>query len=221
VIKLVVFDWNGTLLADVGIVLKVCNATEIPILGIQPISIEQLRNAYEVPHIKGYARLGVSPELFNAKAIEMSTAFQAMYEPLAAKAPTRRGVRHTLDALRRHGVKMIILSNHTVKGIRQQLNRLQISSYFSDILANDDAHTAHHTGKQHRIEGYLHKHHIKPDEVVIVGDAPEEIEIARDLGLCSISLSGGMCSRERLVAAKPDHLISSVKQIVSIVEGIT
>ncbi len=219
-IKLVVFDWNGTLFDDTRIVLVAANASEIPMLGLAPVTLAQMRDSYEVPIIKAYENLGVDPELFRQKSPEISPIFHKTYEPLVAKARTRPGARRLLDALKTNHAQMIILSNHTVEGIYFQLSRLKLGHYFSDILANENTNASHHTGKQHRLEAYLEKNHFEPNEVVIIGDTPEEVKIGRSLGLHTISISGGMCSRSRLVAAKPDYLVSSVKQVVNIVEGI-
>lgn len=219
-IKLVVWDWNGTLFDDTRAVLKAANATEVPMLGLPPVTVEQMRESYEVPIIKAYENLGVDPQFFREKSPEISPLFHKVYEPLAAKARTRPGAAKALSALRHKGIAEIILSNHTLEGIYFQLSRLKFTEYFSDVLANDNTSSAHHAGKQHRLEMYLENKHYAPNEVAIIGDTPEEVRIGKALGLHTISVSGGMCTRTRLVAAKPDYLISSVKQVVNVVEGI-
>lgn len=219
-IKLVVWDWNGTLFDDAQAVLKAANASEVPMLGLPPVTLEQMRDSYEVPIIKAYENLGVDPEVFKAKSAEISPMFHRAYEPLAATGRTRLGARKVLDTLKKNHITSIILSNHTMEGIYFQLTRLKLMSYFGGVLANDDSTTAHHTGKQHRLETYLEKNHYQPHDVVIVGDTPEEVKIARALGIHVVSVSGGMCSRARLIAAQPDYLVSSVKEIITTLEGI-
>ncbi len=219
-IKLVVWDWNGTLFDDAQAVLKAANASEVPMLGLPPVTLEQMRDSYEVPIIKAYENLGVDPEVFKAKSAEISPMFHRAYEPIAATGRTRLGARKVLETLSKNHITSIILSNHTMEGIYFQLTRLKLGSYFSDVLANDDTVSAHHAGKQHRLEAYLERNDYQPHDVAIVGDTPEEVKIARTLGIHVIAVSGGMCSRARLVAAQPEYLVSSVKEIITTLEGI-
>ncbi len=219
-IKLVVFDWNGTLFDDTHAVLKAANLSEVPMLGLAPVTLEQMRDSYEVPISKAYEKLGVDPVVFREKSADISPVFHKVYEPLAAKARTRPGARRLLETLRRRNINAIILSNHTMEGIYFQLSRLRLEKYFSDVLANDNTNSAHHTGKQHRLEAFLTRNKYHNSDVVIIGDTPEEVRIARALGIRVISISGGMASRDRLVAAKPDKLTSSINQIITAVEEL-
>lgn len=219
-IKLVVWDWNGTILNDTRAVLEAANASEVPLLNLPPVTLQQMRESYEVPIAKAYENLGVDPDVFRKKSAEIGPLFHKNYEPLVAKSRTRPGSSQLLHSLKRRRVNSVILSNHTVEGIYFQLSRLKLGDHFDDVLANDDALSSHHTGKQHRLETYLQNKHYAPSEVVIIGDTPEEVKIGRSLGLHTVSISGGMCSRARLVAAKPDYLISSIQQASTIIEGL-
>lgn len=217
-IKLVVFDWNGTLLADSMAVVQAANKSEIPMLGLKPVTLNQLRETYEVPIVHAYEKLGVSPELFREKSAETSEAFHRHYEPLAARTHTRPGTRAMLQALHSNHIQRIILSNHTMEGIFLQLDRLKLQDYFDAVLANEAIGNAHYVGKQHRLERYLATTNYQPDEVAIIGDTPEEVRIGRALGIRTIAISGGVCARHRLVSAKPDTLVASVNQILKAVE---
>lgn len=217
-IRLVVFDWNGTLFDDTRAVIEAANRSEIPMLGLPPLTVTKMREVYEVPLVHAYEKLGIPASVFKERSSEIGPVFHKVYEPLAARARTRPGTRWALDRLKGSGKRMIILSNHTMEGIYFQLTRLRLGPYFEDVLANETQGSAHHTGKQHRLEQYLAKQSIDQAEIAIVGDTPEEIRIGRSLGIRTVAIHGGMCSRERLVATKPDVLVSSVKQIVTALE---
>lgn len=217
-IKLVVFDWNGTLLADTRLVLRAGNATELKYLGLEPISLAKYQEAYEMPLYRFYENLGISRDVFDAHAAEMSQLFHPFYEPLAARARTRSGTRQTLESLQAKGIRSIILSNHTTEGIHLQLSRLRLAPYFDAVLANDDMTMAHHTSKQHRLEAYLEQNTLDAAEALIVGDTIEEVHIGKQLGLRTVSITGGNNSRRRLVAAGPDAVIHKVSELIEITE---
>ncbi len=216
-IKLVIFDWNGTLLADTGPVVEGTNK-ELQVLGLPPITVRDYQRLFEVPMAKFYKHFGVSKELFREKSTEMAKAFHSFYEPRVARARTRSGARTTLKSLDTKGYSKIILSNHTVEGIYFQLERLKLSTYFDSILANDVLDGAHFKGKQHRLEEYIKSNGINPSSAIIVGDTIEEIQIGKSMGLKTVSITGGYNSTKRLKAAKPDVLVHSLHEIIQIIE---
>lgn len=219
-IKLVVFDWNGTLFADTRIVLRAGNTTELNLFGLEPITLKKYRETYEIPLYRFYEKLGVSRKEFEAKAPEMARLFHPIYEPLAARARTRAGARQTLQHLKKQSISMVILSNHTMEGIHLHLARLKLAHFFDAVLANDTFGTMYHTSKQHRIEHYLAEHRIEPSETLIVGDTTEEVHIGKNLGLRTVSITGGNNSKRRLIAAQPDTIINKISDLIEVTEAI-
>ncbi|MEK7594052.1 MAG: HAD hydrolase-like protein [Patescibacteria group bacterium] len=211
--KLAVFDWNGTLLADTLAVLDGVNH-ELAFINHPPITMRQYREFYDTPLIKFMEKIGVDKELFEAKGMGMARAFHAYYEPRASKLRTRAGVRQTLDTLLEADVRCIILSNHTLEGVYLQLERLKLSKYFSEVLANEAQGMNHYQGKQERLQQYMADTNFKASQAVIIGDTDEEVRIGRNLGLKTVSITGGHNSTRRLKQAKPDVLVSRVPDIV-------
>lgn len=217
-IKLVVFDWNGTLFDDTKLVLKAANASEVKLLGIPQISLAQYRENYDAPLHRFYENLGISRETFDAKSAEIAASFHPIYEPLAAHAHTRPGTKKMLQTLKNRGISSVILSNHTVEGICLQLSRLKLVDLFDAVLANGEAEEMHHTSKRHRLEQYLGEVTIDPSEVIIVGDTIEEIRIGHSLGLRIVSITGGNNSEIRLKDAQPNAIIHTVSELIDIME---
>ena len=66
----------------------------------------------------------------------------------------------------------------------------------------------------------LHQHlkscGMKPTNAIIIGDAIEEIEIARDLGMTCVAITGGDYSESRLRAQNPDYVIHSLYELNTI-----
>lgn len=51
---------------------------------------------------------------------------------------------------------------------------------------------------------------LAPADVIVIGDTPADIGCARAHGMVAVAVSTGFSSRETLLAAKPDHLLSSL-----------
>lgn len=219
-IKLVAFDWNGTILSDTVACLAGDDAALVS-LGYKPISLQKFRETFEVPLVNYYKKIGVDPNIPKDKYELSETVFHQVYEARAAKARTRAGARSLLTWLRKNKVPAVIFSNHIKKRIEEQLLRLKIKNYFDTVIANDQTHEVlFNRWKGEKLKDYLKEHNVKPNEVLVVGDTVEEIEIAQELGGISVALTHGYNSTGRLKAAKPDHLLGDLRQIERIiVEG--
>ena len=218
--KLVVWDWNGTLFDDVDLIVQAVNSANIPIYGLQPITIEQYQEQFEVPIKNWYLKMGADPETLERLQPHAADVFERIYEAAALRAPTRVGARQLLDSLNNQGVDQIILSNHTLEGIHLQIARLDLDKYMSSVLANDNITESHHKGKQDRLEQFLDETDHNPASTVIVGDTIEEILIGKNLGLKTIAITGGACSERRLQNAGPDNIVHSLDEIANIVEEL-
>lgn len=218
-IKLVVFDWNGTILSDTSDVVFGVNA-RLKLFSHGPISVKRYQEVFQIPSSKIFESLGIDAQLSEIDIKRHSQVFYDTYEARAIHARTRSGAREVLKFLKEVGVKQILLSNHMVESIVTQCKRLKLTSYFDTILANDNSWTVEIKGKKDRLIDYLKSTNFKPNEVLIIGDSIEEIEIGKELGLHTVSISGGFVSTKRLKDAKPDVLIHNLRDLIEIVKEV-
>lgn len=211
----VVFDWNGTLLADTALTVRAMNET-LSLFRIQPISIDDYRTHHSVPFDKMYIQLGCDKDEILARQKEIFETFGTHYEGKASTLRQRRGAERVLKTLKDRGHKTAILSNYTVERISPQAQRLGLLQYFDDVLANRSSYQDifHKKTKGERLKAFVAQH--DTDKALVVGDTIEEIEIAQDYGFLSVAIENGACSSARLRAAKPDFLIGSLEQIPAI-----
>lgn len=212
-IKLAVFDWNGTILSDVRYAAEASNA-ELAILGHPPITLKDYQQHFAVPLIKFFSALGIDLVNFEQKSSEIAAAFHASYEPKIAHAKTRPGSRALLKGLHQQGVRCVILSNHTLEGIYPHLERLKLTRYFEAVLANDTLVEMHAAGKADRLKHYLAAQNLKGSEAFIIGDTIEEITIGKAFGLTTVSITGGFSTPARLKQAKPDILVHKMSDVL-------
>ncbi len=124
-----------------------------------------------------------------------------------------------LQTLAKQNNDLLILSNHTTEKIALHTKRLGIHDYFSTILANgEDRRNFKHRLKSDRMGDYLKKK--DADKAIVIGDTPEEIEIAQHHGVVSVAITNGQCSTKRLRAAKPDFLINNLNEVPAIAHRV-
>lgn len=214
--RLAVFDWNCTLIDDVDACLTAKNAA-LKFLGHDPITRDKLQDIFTFPIIHAYERLGVSPDHYLEHAEQISEIFVTTYEQQAEKCGLRDGVHELLDWLHAHEIPAIILSNHLKDPLQARVEKTGLTRHFETILG-----TEHHAtiirkmDKQERLQAYMAEHGYDAKQSLIIGDTHEEAELARNLGMTGVAITGGMFSRARLEACQPDYTIDHLRQMIDI-----
>ncbi|MDD3181989.1 MAG: HAD family hydrolase [Alphaproteobacteria bacterium] len=216
----VIFDWNGTLLADTKRAVEATNAATA-LFGLPPTTVKGYQKAYVMPLKKMYVGLGCKEQDLEQRLDEVFATWGAYYEEGACSLRLRRGARKLLAELKARGNRAAILSNHTVKIITSHVERLGLQPYFDKILANgchELADIMHKADKGSRLKAFTEKHDIR--KALVVGDSPEEIKIAHHYGFLGVGIAGGYCAAERILAAKPDFMITSLSEMPAIVRKV-
>ncbi len=210
---LAVFDWNGTLFDDMEATHIGTNAS-LAFFGKGPITIEEEQENFTFPLIHFYEKMGISVDDYLKNAKEVGECFLQAYERENVKCGLADGAIELLDWLTHHDVKCKILSNHNTKSLTQDVARFPIAHYFESISGNDNIATLV-TGlsKRQRLESYMTENGYSADKTFIIGDSHEEPELARQLGILGISISGGLLSPARLEHYKKDYVIDTLSEI--------
>lgn len=217
-IKLVAFDWNGTLFADTNTAVKADNIV-LEALEYKPISVKKFREAFDIPIKKYWRNIGISETSINKHSRTLEDSFLLNYEPLADKTRTRAGSKQVLKWLRTRGIKSIIYSNHIAHQIHKQLVRLGIDKHIVKTLARPlaDRSIIHARTKEKKLRAFVREHDFRPREVISVGDTEEEIEIGKKLGFHTVAITGGYNTISRLKKHHPDFLIHNMTELKKIV----
>lgn len=219
-IKLVAFDWNGTLLSDTRACWEGANI-ELIAAGVKPISLQRWRQTFTIPYIECLVDNGVDRKTGIKNAQKLANAFHSFYEPRASKCRTRGGVREILTWLQKNKILSMIYSNHTMVGIEAQLKRLKIRAHMDIILAHStQAGAVHSKNKGQKLYDYVKTKKLKPKEVLTVGDTEEEMEIGKHYGYHTVAITGGYNTTARLKKHRPDFLIHNMLELKKIIKGL-
>lgn len=219
-IKLVAFDWNGTILSDALACYESVNEV-LKLFNLKPASLKSFQEHFDVPVTKTYLGLGISEEQLKNNAAEIVKTFHEGYEIRVSKARTRAYAKELLGWLFKNGIQSIIFSNHVDEPIKKQLKRLKIENYFSVVLANSDLDSSlKGRNKKEKLRDFIHSNNLQPNETLVIGDTIEEIEIGKELGAVTVTITHGFCSTKRLKTSNPNFLIDSLKQVIEIIKTI-
>lgn len=219
-IKLVAFDWNGTLLAD-----TICSwegsSKQLEFCGKKPMSLLKFRQTFAFPYSECLVANGVERKFILKNSRKIAKTFFDFYERRAKKCRTRSGVREVLSWLQKNDIECIIYSNHTLLGIQAQLKRLKIKNYIKTVLAHSDqTNGLHNKNKDQKLLSYIKSNNFKAGEVVSIGDTAEEIEIGKQNGFYTVAITGGYSTVAKLKINHPDFLIHNMKDLTSIITKV-
>jgi len=198
-LRAVLFDWDGTLLdsyqADARAYLAMFAA-----LGI-PWSLAELEQHYS-PDWHCVYRAASLPRERWAEADHLWRRFYRSERP--ALQP---GARRVLERLARR-YRLGLVTSGSAWRVRAQLRTFALSSLFAARVFGDDA--ARRKPHPAPLRLALRRIGCEPSACIYVGDAPEDVAMARRAGVAVVGVIGHSPVPARLRGARPDALIARI-----------
>lgn len=193
----IVWDWNGTLLNDVDMVVKVIS--EVLKEHERPtITREQYTAIFRFPVIEYYRALGFDFEKFPFEKI--SERFVAHYMERILTCDLHVGVPELLAEIQASGVSQSILSAAHEQSLLKHLEHYGIRQYFDRVFALSDHHAK---GKLERGRELLDVSGYAAEHTLLIGDTDHDLEVGKALGIDVILMGDGHQSYERLSRLHP------------------
>jgi len=202
-VKGVLFDWDGTLLnshgADTAAYLAMFRTMGIP-WGLAELEKHYSPNWY---HVYRAAKL---PEH------RWETADEVWREHYSRQKPKLiAGARRILRELGgRHRLGLVTSGDRD--RVHRQLKEFALWDMFAALVCGGD--TAEREPHPAPLQLALRQMRLDPRNTVYVGDAPEDLEMARSARVrAAIAILGPFPTEKRLRAAKPDVLLKSIREL--------
>ena len=187
----ILWDFNGTLLDDVGIGMDAINALLRP-RGLPTLdSREAYQKVFRFPIEDYYRALGFDfhKEPYDVLAHE----WVAEYRKREKNAPLFAGAREILQYIKDCNIPQILLSATQQQMLCEQVEGLGIGEFFDEILGSDNIYAV---GKTQRGLEWLHR--TKPLRPLLIGDTPHDGEVACAMGIDCLFVTQGHASTETL-----------------------
>ncbi len=198
----IVWDWNGTLLDDVAVVVAAVNDT-LAMVDRRPITIEEYGANYTRPVLLFYERL-LGREIQQSEWLAFDRAFHASYRRRVDSADLADDALEALTAAQEGGLSQSLLSMYWHDELVPQVDRRGLSKFLVRI---DGLRGTPGDRKQE----YLARHLLAvdedlagqtvPSEILIVGDALDDADAASALGLNCVLYTSGAHPADQLKAA--------------------
>ena len=194
-VKHVIWDWNGTLLDDVGLCVdilnQVLNCNQKPSL-----SVEKYRELFFFPVAEFYKGLGLPYQ--GPEYDELATDYIASYRNRFIECNLHKGALCTLKYFSSIGVSQSILTAGMQADIENFAFHYKVTEYMNLI---DGANDAYAKGKLDRIDLHFQKLQLDPHEVILVGDTLHDWHASQFINCKAYLFNKGHINDKRLCEA--------------------
>ena len=126
-------------------------------------------------------------------------------------------VKETLAALQERDIRIALVTNKIERHARKILEHYGIIEYFAVIYGGDTLPV--HKPAPDQILGVAKDFNLAPEQVLMVGDSPNDMLSAKAAGSPTLFVSYGYCDNEALInnpATTPDYQIDSFEKLLSL-----
>lgn len=206
----VLFDWDGTLLnsyeADTAAYLAMFHKMGIA-WGIEDLERHYSPNWYLVYR---------AAKLPRSRWHEADRAWREQYAN--HKPKLLAGARRVLARLRTRHVLGLVTSGDRER-VAKQLCEFRLTELFAARVCGGD--TRRRKPHPEPLQLALRRMKLEARNCWYVGDAPEDLEMARRAGVHAIAVLGPFPTEKRLRAARPELLLESIEELPDALERLT
>ena len=182
----IVWDWNGTLLDDLDIVVDSLNVGTAR-FGVGPIDHDGYRDHFTRP-VRGFYESLFSRPVSDMEWEQLNKSFHEEYYARVDRASLTVGALEAIDRVRVLGWTQSLLSMSLHDRLLANVESYGIVDRFTLI---DGLRIPSGGLKAVHLETHLETLQLEPDNVVVIGDTPDDAAAAQGVGAGIILYDGG------------------------------
>ncbi len=206
-IRLVVFDWDGTLM-DSEVQIVACMQAAIADLGLEPRGTEAVKNIIGLGLQEAVAVLypGSGADLITA----LADRYRAHWLGGARRSPLFPGVEETLYLLKDEGFQLAVATGKGRRGLDKVLGETGLGKLFDVTRCSDETRSKPHPLMLNQI---MHQVGADPGQTLMIGDTEYDMEMARNAGAHPVAVSYGVHEVERLQRHAPLTCLDRITEL--------
>lgn len=208
--KVIIWDFNGTLIDDIDAALASVNDMLIR-RKLPTINLEQYASFIDTPIIKFYEH--IFDDLYSMDFNVIADEFNSGYEKHLRSHAVMPCAEDVLGYFNSLGKLQTVISATHIDKVNTRLSEFGLDGYFDKILAHDNLIAE---DKTHLAVKYFHEKGIKPQEAVVIGDCVADFKMADALGCDCILTTQGHQSRKEF-AVTTAYVIDSLEELKNLI----
>jgi len=207
--KHIIWDWNGTLIDDVWLVVEIMNEI-LKKRNLPGIDLKKYKEIFDFPVIDYYVRLGF--DFSNESFEELTVEFISEYYTRFNECRLFDEVEEVLKKIRDRGISQSILSASKEDVLIEKIRYYGIEKYFCRILGLKNHYAE---SKVERGKKWIAELNLNPKEVLLIGDTTHDYIVSKHIGSNCLLVANGHHSYERLANLGVD-VVGTLKEMIQI-----
>lgn len=187
----IIWDWNGTLLDDIGASLASVNDM-LAARGEQPMDINRYKECIGTPIIRFYEQVF---DLEKEDYPSILAEYNAGYMKHLADCSLTDGAVEAIEAFAAAGIHQAIVSSSNNAQLCDNARKYGVYDRFEAVLGAADFKA---DSKIERARAYLAESGAEKGRVLVIGDLEHDAEMANEIGADCVLLTSGHEHPERL-----------------------
>jgi phosphoglycolate phosphatase len=206
--RLVIFDWDGTLLDSVGSIVE-CTQVALAELEITTVPESTIRGVLGLGLRETVEVLcpGCDEELFQ-RVVE--TYRKHWFGGYCTKPVLFAGVTAVLDELREQGYLLAVATAKGRIGLDADLEATGLADHFSATRTITEAPSKPDPGM---VLDILEELDVSAAETVVVGDTTHDLRMAANAGVTGVAVCSGSHPRDELLALEPAGCLAGAAEL--------
>ena len=213
--RLVIFDWDGTLLDSVGSIVE-CTQAALAELEMESVPERTIRKVLGLGLRETVETLspGCDEELFQ-RIVE--TYRKHWFGGYSTRPVLFAGVPEALDDLRDQDYLLAVATAKGRLGLDTDLQATGLAGHFSATRTITESPSKPHPGM---VLDILEELDVPPDEALVVGDTTHDLRMAANAGVTGVAVCSGSHPRTELEALEPACCLDGATELPGWLAGV-
>jgi phosphoglycolate phosphatase len=206
-IKLLAFDWDGTLFDSTGIITRCIQASVRDVCGTVPSDADA---AYVIGMGLSAALKHAAPDVPTEKYPQLVARFQYHYKLHQLDISLFNGVQDMLADLKASNYLLTVATGKSRRGLNEALQAVELRGVF------DGSRTADETAEKPHplmLQELMAEFGLRSNEVLMIGDTTHDLQMALNAGCPSVGVSFGAHESAALNLLNPRFVAHSVNEL--------
>lgn len=183
--KHIIWDWNGTLLDDVDVVINVMNSLLVK-RSMPVIDRERYLQIFDFPVINYYTKLGFD---FSLEPFEIvANEYVKLYSDAYRTCNLHQDAEKVLKLIQNSDITQSILSASQQTYLDESIDFYKINNFFIRLFGLNDHYAVSKVENGKRL---LQDLSLNPKDVLLIGDTVHDYEVAKAIGCDCILVACG------------------------------
>lgn len=213
-IKHIAFDFDGTL-ADSQQCGLLATRYAFEKFELSIPDEETIASYMGIPIERSFREMAHQP--LNADTLNALLAtFRQRYQQLESRhLTTFPNIIQLLKSLQYRNITCSVISSKHSHALQRNLDFLKLTPYVTKYIGSDTVQ--HYKPHPEGLHIVMQHHHLAPTDLIMIGDAPADIEMGHAANIRTCAVTWGSHSREQMTKCHPTWLIDNPLELLDII----